>query len=124
MDCFGNVVTNLCLYDSSWADWDENDAEPTMCLFDETVLDTPELALAHMKNQHSFDLNQIRVEKKFDFYKTVTLINYIRHQSSFNRCYSCGTTTETFSELSEHMQQNGCFTKIPDMDAEFWKDPK
>ncbi|GAB5592801.1 hypothetical protein Unana1_07701 [Umbelopsis nana] len=110
--------------DDSWADWDENDAEPTMCLFDETVLDTPELVLAHMKEQHSFDLNQIKQDMNLDFYKTVTLINYIRHQSSFNRCYSCGATTDAFSQLREHMEQNGCFTEVPPMDTDFWKDPK
>ncbi|KAI8579859.1 hypothetical protein K450DRAFT_240658 [Umbelopsis ramanniana AG] len=110
--------------DDSWADWDEKDAEPTMCLFDEVVVDTPELALLHMKEQHDFNLDKIRKDMGLDFYKTVTLINYIRHQSSFNRCYSCGTTTDAFSELSEHMQKNGCFNNVPSLDAEFWKDPK
>jgi hypothetical protein len=95
-----------------------------MCLFDEVVVDTPELALLHMKEQHDFNLDQIRKDMGLDFYKSVTLINYIRHQSSFNRCYSCGTTTDTFAELSEHMQKNGCFKNVPSLDAEFWKDPK
>lgn len=95
-----------------------------MCLFDEIVLDTPELALKHMKSEHSFDLDEIKREKGLDFYKIIVLINYIRHQSSFNRCYSCGTSTDTFPQLADHMKENNCFTNVPSMDAEFWKDPK
>ncbi|KAG2176902.1 hypothetical protein INT43_007556 [Umbelopsis isabellina] len=110
--------------DDSWADWDESEPEPTMCLFDETVLDTPELALKHMKTEHSFDLDVIKRDKSLDFYKIIVLINYIRHQSSFNRCYSCGTSTDTFPQLADHMKENNCFTNVPSVDAEFWKDPK
>lgn len=59
-----------------------------------------------------------------DFYKTITLINYIRHQSSLNRCFACGTTVEDFALLAKHMHENDCFKKPLDMDAAFWKDPK
>ncbi|KAL1918233.1 uncharacterized protein VTP21DRAFT_3499 [Calcarisporiella thermophila] len=111
--------------DDSWEDWDEAlDPEPTMCLFDEVVLPSPEEACRHMSEIHGFDLKKVRRDLELDFYKTITLINYIRHQTSISKCYSCGTVTEDLAKLSHHMKENECFTKIPSHDHEFWKDSK
>lgn len=46
----------------SWADWEEEEAEPTMCLFDNDVFPSPEETLQHMKTAHGFDLSRIRKE--------------------------------------------------------------
>lgn len=46
--------------DESWADWEEDVQESTMCLFDTTVLPHPKEILAHMKSTHGFDLTKFR----------------------------------------------------------------
>lgn len=48
---------------SSWADWDEDEPEPTMCLFEEVVLASPKEALDHMRDIHGFDLSKVKAEK-------------------------------------------------------------
>jgi hypothetical protein len=47
----------------SWADWEEDEQESTMCLFDTQVLISPKEALDHMKTAHGFDLSQLRKSK-------------------------------------------------------------
>ncbi|CDS13563.1 hypothetical protein LRAMOSA05739 [Lichtheimia ramosa] len=110
--------------DESWADWEEEEAEPTMCLFDNDVFPSPEETLQHMKTAHGFDLSRIRKEHGLEFYKTVVLLNYIRHQSSLDKCFVCGHVVEDLSLLANHMQEKNCFQKPIDMNADFWKDPK
>ncbi|KAI8342331.1 hypothetical protein BC941DRAFT_412470 [Chlamydoabsidia padenii] len=110
--------------DESWADWEEEISEPTMCLFDDQVLPSPKDALLHMKTKHAFDLSSIRKEKGYDFYKTVVLINYIRHQSSLVKCFSCGESVPDLSNLVRHMEIKGCIQAFVPEDADFWKDPR
>ncbi|KAG0189346.1 hypothetical protein DFQ28_003514 [Apophysomyces sp. BC1034] len=110
--------------DESWADWEEEEPEPTMCLFDDNVLPSPKDTLDHMKEKHGFDLSAIRQEKELDFYKVIVLINYIRHQSSLCKCFSCGTSLESLSQLTAHMEQNRCIRQFVSDDADFWKDPR
>ncbi|KAI8066748.1 hypothetical protein BC940DRAFT_302197 [Gongronella butleri] len=110
--------------EESWADWEEDVSEPTMCLFDEKVLPNPKDALAHMASAHGFDLNALRKAKGYDFYKTIVLINYIRHRSSLNQCFSCGETVPEFAKLVPHMEIKGCLKAFVPDDAEFWKDPR
>ncbi|OZJ02337.1 hypothetical protein BZG36_04592 [Bifiguratus adelaidae] len=107
-----------------WADWDEEESEPTMCLFDEIVLPSPEATLKHLEDEHGFNLNDIKKRLGLDFYKTIIFINYIRYSTSLNRCYACGATFEEIEELTQHMQQKGCFTAVPSLDADFWRDAK
>ena len=59
-----------------------------------------------------------------DFYKTIVLINYIRHQSSLDKCFVCGTTVDDFALLEKHLAESKCVTKPLDPSADFWKDPK
>src|SRR5690606_16517474 len=59
-----------------------------------------------------------------DFYKTIALINYIRHKTSLNTCYACGKSFLQLSEMTQHMETDQCFTKIPNLEDPFWKDPK
>ncbi|RUS21796.1 hypothetical protein BC937DRAFT_91438 [Endogone sp. FLAS-F59071] len=110
--------------DDSWADWDEDEPEPTMCLFDDVVLASAMEALDHMRDIHAFDLSKVKAERGLDFYKTVILINYIRYQTSQNTCYSCGASFGELAHMTAHMQQAGCLTKVPGAEAEFWKDQK
>ncbi|KAI8992423.1 hypothetical protein BDB01DRAFT_716824 [Pilobolus umbonatus] len=110
--------------DESWADWEEDVDEPTMCLFDIEVLSSPKEAMEHMKTAHGFDLSQIRKEKDLDFYATIVLINYIRHQSSLNTCFSCGCTVKDLAELPAHLKSSHCISHFVPKDASFWKDPR
>ncbi|KAF7724593.1 hypothetical protein EC973_000901 [Apophysomyces ossiformis] len=110
--------------DESWADWEEEEAEPTMCLFDDHVFPSPKEALEHMKESHGFDLSAVRREKDLDFYKVIVLINYIRHQSSLCKCFSCGESAEDLLLLAAHMQQKNCIRNFVSADADFWKDPR
>lgn len=60
---FMDEVLGSCIYITrSWADWEEEEAEPTMCLFDNDVFPSPEETLQHMKTAHGFDLSRIRKE--------------------------------------------------------------
>ncbi|CAO3653389.1 unnamed protein product [Cunninghamella echinulata] len=110
--------------DETWEDWEEEVSEPTMCLFDEQVFPSPKEAISHMKHAHGFDLESIRKEKGYDFYKTVILINYIRHQSSLVKCFSCGESVPELSNLIRHMEIKGCLRSFVTDDADFWKDPR
>lgn len=60
---------------------------------------------------------------ELDFYQTIVLINYIRHQSSLSTCFSCGTNLESLSNLPEHLKEKNCIASL-NKEAEFWKDPK
>lgn len=49
--------------EETWDDWEEDEPESTMCLFDTTVLSCPKDILEHMKTEHEFNLSQIRKDK-------------------------------------------------------------
>ncbi|KAK9722352.1 hypothetical protein K7432_002740 [Basidiobolus ranarum] len=110
--------------DDSWADWDEKDPEQTMCLFDDHVAPSPKEACEHMVEAHGFDLKAIQEQYHLDFYKTIALINYIRHKTANNTCMGCNVSFETLKEMTEHMEQNSCFQKVPAADSDIWKDPQ
>ncbi|KAI7894529.1 uncharacterized protein EV154DRAFT_498083 [Mucor mucedo] len=110
--------------DESWADWEEDVQESTMCLFDTNVSTSPKEALAHMKSEHDFDLPKIRKEKELNFYQIIALINYIRHQSSLGKCFSCHKSLESETDLENHFKESDCIKNFVPMDAPFWKDPR
>ncbi|KAI7901828.1 uncharacterized protein BX663DRAFT_512541 [Cokeromyces recurvatus] len=110
--------------DDSWADWEEDVQESTMCLFDTQVLPSPKEALDHMKKVHHFNLSELRKTKGLDFYQVIVLINYIRHQSSNLTCFSCEKVFDNETELADHYKEGSCITKFVPMDAPFWKDPR
>ncbi|KAI9498303.1 hypothetical protein BDB00DRAFT_783941 [Zychaea mexicana] len=110
--------------DDSWAEWDEEEPEVSMCLLCPQTESSPQEAWSHMEKKHAFDLNRIRKQLGLDFYKTIVLINYIRHQSSLDKCFVCGTTVDDFAILEKHLEEKNCVTKPLDANADFWKDPK
>lgn len=59
-----------------------------------------------------------------DFYQTIVLINYIRHQNSIGTCFSCGRVMDNETALTEHLSKEDCISKFVPMDAPFWKDPR
>ncbi|KAI8362636.1 hypothetical protein BD560DRAFT_333987 [Blakeslea trispora] len=114
--------------DEAWDDWEEDVQEPTQCLFDTQVLASPKEALEHMKSNHAFDLSALRKKKvkptNMDFYQTIVLINYIRHQSSLGKCFSCAKTLDSETGLADHFSNGDCIANFVAMDAPFWKDPR
>ncbi|TPX66999.1 hypothetical protein SpCBS45565_g04114 [Spizellomyces sp. 'palustris'] len=112
--------------EEEWEDWNEpgTTEDATMCLFDECVFPSAFDAYEHMKNDHHFDLREVRDELGLDFYGSIKLINYIRKQTSLCRCYACGAEFEGLSEMTAHMKATEHFSQLPDKEAEFWTDPQ
>ncbi|KAJ1959816.1 hypothetical protein H4R35_007603, partial [Dimargaris xerosporica] len=106
-------------------DWEEAVTEPTMCLFDQVMEDSPVAICEHMKHAHGFDLLAIRQAHHLDFYKTVTLINYVRRQASLGVCVGCDANVGSLIQLADHMTANGCFAKLPPGPSHpIWADPQ
>ncbi|KAI8815862.1 uncharacterized protein EV422DRAFT_610644 [Fimicolochytrium jonesii] len=112
--------------EEEWEDWNEEDstADSTMCLFDESVFPSAESAHEHMKAAHSFDLRAIREEHDLDFYASIRLINYIRHQTAHCTCHACSTPFDTMPELTHHLTSLNHFTSLPPKDSPVWTDPQ
>lgn len=66
--------------EETWEDWQEDTPLHTACLFCSTILPSPQLALIHCKEQHGFDLEEVKQKWKLDFYSQVKVINFIRDQ--------------------------------------------
>ncbi|KAG0214509.1 hypothetical protein BGX28_001963 [Mortierella sp. GBA30] len=124
--------------DDSWADWDDAlEEEKTKCLFEESYFSSAQAARDHMKEEHGFDLDGERHKLELDFYQTISLINYIRRQTMLGVCFSClkknpqdkSNKNEENEEqdqdqdwLVKHLKEDGCGTKVPSKDADFWRD--
>ncbi|KAL2912705.1 hypothetical protein HK105_207813 [Polyrhizophydium stewartii] len=112
------------LEQNDWEDWNEEDAEePTMCLFDETVLPSVEAAYEHMKAEHGFDLRVIARDHRLSFHDVIRLMNYVRSQTFRCACFSCEAAFEDLHALETHYAQV-CKFALPPRDARFWTDPK
>jgi predicted dithiol-disulfide oxidoreductase (DUF899 family) len=61
---------------------------------------------------------------ELDFYKTITLINFVRERSAHCTCMGCATSFDTLDAMVTHMKDNNCFGKLPNNDSDIWKDPK
>ncbi|KAG0329790.1 hypothetical protein BG004_002267, partial [Podila humilis] len=131
--------------DDSWADWDDAlEEEKTECLFENVYFGSAQSAREHMIQEHGFDLEGTRVKLGLDVYQTISLINYIRRQTMLGLCFSCLKKPEEIlandeklndddddddadedkaaRALSKHLKDTGCGSKIPGMEADFWKD--
>ncbi|KAG0046897.1 hypothetical protein BGZ83_007947 [Gryganskiella cystojenkinii] len=110
--------------DDSWADWDDAlEEEKTKCLFEAEYFPSAQATRDHMKEAHGFDLDGERHRLGLNFYQTISLVNYIRRQTLLGVCFSCLKPQEGGDEgLVKHLNESGCGGKIPDMEADFWKD--
>ncbi|KAH6590021.1 hypothetical protein BASA50_009723 [Batrachochytrium salamandrivorans] len=105
---------------NDWEDWNEDGAEePTMCLFEETVLPSVEATHEHMKIHHGFDLRELAVSQKLSFHDIIRLINYIRSQTFQCACFTCGVSFETTTELETHFIKE-CHFELPLRSLPFW----
>ena len=108
----------------TWSDWeDETVQEETMCLFDNNVFPSSEQAIKHMKEEHGFDLESIKVSRNLDYYGMVRLINFVRRQTSFCVCFGCGFEAQDLDSLVKHYKVTDHIFKIPHKDSRLWEDP-
>ncbi|KAJ1944292.1 hypothetical protein FBU59_002644, partial [Linderina macrospora] len=77
----------------------------------------------YMKTEFNFDIHQLRADAKLDFYKTVSLINYIRKCSKELTCFACQATFADLEALAAHAKQSGAaHLAVPAEDSPIWKD--
>ncbi|KAL7599871.1 hypothetical protein Lser_V15G23467 [Lactuca serriola] len=94
-----------------WEDWnadeeyDEDDDVELLCLFCDSKYISSDSLFEHCFSSHSFDFGSIRTTMNLDFYGCFKLLNYIRSQVGQNRCWSCGTTCQSRSELQDHLHE-------------------
>ncbi|CAH1426859.1 unnamed protein product [Lactuca virosa] len=94
-----------------WEDWnadeeyDEDDDVELLCLFCDYKYISSDSLFEHCFSSHSFDFGSIRTTMNLDFYGCFKLLNYIRSQVGQNRCWSCGTTCQSRSELQDHLHE-------------------
>ncbi|KAF8944832.1 hypothetical protein BGZ47_003633 [Haplosporangium gracile] len=119
--------------DDSWADWDDAlEEEKTKCLFENVYFSSAQATREHMKEAHGFDLEGERHALGLDFYQTISLINYIRRQTMLGVCFSCQKkkpeekpqqdADDEEDWLVKHLKEDGCGAKVPNKEADFWKD--
>ncbi|XP_022906495.2 zinc finger protein 277 [Onthophagus taurus] len=99
--------------DNEYSDWNEKDYQIfcLFCAYKNPKID--ELRL-HMKNDHSFDFNEIT--GKLDFYQKVKLVNYIRRQMVHFNCVFCNQHFNHDHENKLHMNQEE-HVKIPEINV-------
>ncbi|KAI8898061.1 hypothetical protein BC833DRAFT_591374 [Globomyces pollinis-pini] len=108
--------------DAQWEDWQDLVESRTMCLFDDTLHETPELCNEHMKSIHHFDLFELKLDDQLlDFYQRIRLINYIRSKYSKCICFQCDQSFQHQDLLVEHLNthQQLC----PSKNHSLWHDP-
>ncbi|CAG8526928.1 3408_t:CDS:2 [Funneliformis mosseae] len=110
--------------DDPWDDWNDEEYQQTKCLYCTNVSSTTKECLNHMISIHKFDLWEIKNNMGLDFYQTIILINYLRYKVKNHTCMACSTTYENSNDLLDHMNDENCFTKVPSLNNDFWKDPK
>lgn len=88
--------------EKDWEDWTESRQNLSLCLFCSKTDEDVNAILQHMKAEHSFDLNTIKVQYGLSFYHQVKIVNYIRKHVYQNKCPSCLHEFECRDELNEH----------------------
>lgn len=94
--------------DETWSDLSDPIDRPTMCLFCQTMSSSSGECLEHMKVGHEFDFRKVQREQQLDFYNSVQLINYLRHQRSELNCPGCFVSFENDGNMVEHLHSSNC----------------
>ncbi|KAF8693948.1 hypothetical protein HU200_038593 [Digitaria exilis] len=92
--------------EEAWDDWcsDGDDAAGRLlCLFCSSWFDTDRSLFEHCAAEHCFDLHRIVKELGLDFYGCIRLINFIRSKVAENKCWSCGQSFSSNTELCSHL---------------------
>ncbi|KAJ1666618.1 hypothetical protein EV178_002049 [Coemansia sp. RSA 1646] len=108
--------------DNSWADWDDRVDLPAKSLLDAHVALSADECWAYMRTHYAFDIHAIRKTHNLDFYRTVVLINIIRHNTANSTCFACSKGFANEQELMEHFKREGGAHLQPPADgAEVWE---
>ena len=100
--------------DETWSDLSDLIDRPTMCLFCQMVSSSSGECLDHMKLEHEFDFRKVQKGQQLDFYHSVQLINYLRHQRSELTCPGCFLSFENDDLIVEHFHSSTCIKSAVD----------
>jgi protein arginine N-methyltransferase 3 len=64
--------------EENWSDWEEEQNESYLSLFDDRKFTTPEACFDHDAKEYGFDIREWNNRFKLGFYGCVKLVNYIR----------------------------------------------
>uniref|UniRef100_A0A3Q3XEH7 C2H2-type domain-containing protein n=1 Tax=Mola mola TaxID=94237 RepID=A0A3Q3XEH7_MOLML len=107
--------------DDDWSDWQAHPVS-AVCLFCDHQSETMEQIYTHMKEDHGFDLHQLRTELNLRFYQQVKLVNFIRRQIHQSRCYGCQEKFDSRDAVLCHIQAAGHVMALPDVST--WDQPQ
>ncbi|ESO90445.1 hypothetical protein LOTGIDRAFT_123167, partial [Lottia gigantea] len=98
---------------TDWYKWKEEAGAQAVCLFCEFSSSLPDCLRDHMQELHDFDLHEIKLKLKLNFYQKVKLVNYIRRQVYQGICYGCQEEFQDKKELLDHMHSTDHISRIP-----------
>ncbi|KAJ2654566.1 hypothetical protein IWW48_006024 [Coemansia sp. RSA 1200] len=109
----------------SWADWDDMTDLPAKSLFDDHVALSADDCRTYMRQTYGFDIAAIRRARRLGFYRTVVLVNIIRHATAKHTCFACDKAFGDGAHLVVHLKQAGAeHLQPPADDASVWESPK
>ncbi|KAJ2507909.1 hypothetical protein GGI11_006228 [Coemansia sp. RSA 2049] len=109
----------------SWADWDDMTDLPAKSLFDDHVALSADDCRTYMRKTYGFDIAAIRRARRLDFYKTVVLVNIIRHATAKHACFACDKAFDDGAQLAAHLKQAGAeHLQPPADDSSVWESPE
>lgn len=88
---------------ATFSDWASSlhGALRTLSLFDDSLLDSPQDAVAYDARVHAFDLDQVLARLSFkDDYARIRLVNYIRKEVSRAPGRACGAGHDVIPRLT------------------------
>jgi len=85
-----------------WEDWTEP-GQTSLCLFCTKTDEDVTSILSHMRDEHAFDLNAVKVKLGLNFYHQVKIVNYIRKQVYQKKCPACLVEMTSKDNLNEHL---------------------
>ncbi|KAJ2755838.1 hypothetical protein H4S06_003381 [Coemansia sp. BCRC 34490] len=78
-----------------------------------------------MRKTYGFDIAAIRRARRLDFYKTVVLVNIIRHATAKHACFACDKAFDDGAQLVAHLKQAGAeHLQPPADDSSVWESPE
>ncbi|XP_066393949.1 probable protein arginine N-methyltransferase 3 [Miscanthus floridulus] len=92
--------------EEGWDDWcsdGEDVGGGLLCLFCSSRFDTESSLFEHCAAEHCFDFHRIVKELGLDFYSCIKLINFVRSEVAEKKCWSCGQTFSSNTELCSHL---------------------
>lgn len=105
--------------EDEWADWNEESQDKVVCLFCDSASSDQEDLHKHMKENHTFDLQEVNQKLQLNFYQKVKLINFIRRQVYHKTCYGCQESFPDKPQLTQHMTKHtDHINKLPE--ASIW----